>query len=348
MNNKIKIILLIGLLTYVVQCHAGLPAIKHTIEVVDQDGKVIPDADFAYSFHPGKSINELEHLKTNSKGLIVLKGVKTPITPGAGGKITKEGYYPTYAYSGKLTINRVLNRWEPWDKTTTTVLKKIKNPVSMYAQRTGLRFPKTNTTVGYDLEKGDLVAPHGKGLISDFIFTCKNEYVDRSKYHQSISISFSNPNDGIQLYQKDENDRSEFIWPYKAPVKGYINSIYKFRERNWNNNTEALTHNIIDEKGSYELDIREYRIEKPCNYIFRIRTKVDKDGSIISAKYGKIQGDFQISGVAVGGGASFIYYFNPDGTRNLEFDKKNNLFKWPQTNRKERVNVNDKTALLKP
>ena len=52
------------------------------------------------------------------------------------------------------------------------------------------------------------------------------------------------------------------------------------------------------------------------NYYFRVRTKVDDGGNIVSAYYGKIYGDFM----------QFSYYLNPTpNSRNVEFDPKRNL-----------------------
>jgi len=57
----------------------------------------------------------------------------------------------------------------------------------------------------------------------------------------------------------------------------------------------------------------EYR-----NYYFRVRTKVDDRGNIVSAHYGKIYGDFM----------QFKYYLNPTiNDRNVEFDPEQNLMK---------------------
>jgi hypothetical protein len=51
-------------------------------------------------------------------------------------------------------------------------------------------------------------------------------------------------------------------------------------------------------------------------YYFRVRTKVDDRGNIVSAHYGKIYGDFM----------QFAYYYNPTpNDRNIEFDPKQNL-----------------------
>jgi len=51
-------------------------------------------------------------------------------------------------------------------------------------------------------------------------------------------------------------------------------------------------------------------------YYFRVRTKMDENGNVVSAHYGKIYGDFM----------QFRYYFNPTpNDRNIEYDPKQNL-----------------------
>jgi len=51
------------------------------------------------------------------------------------------------------------------------------------------------------------------------------------------------------------------------------------------------------------------------------------DGKVHKALYGKIHGEIRFdvinSKTAI---IIFTYYLNPDGTRNLEFDQKRNLF----------------------
>ena len=61
---------------------------------------------------------------------------------------------------------------------------------------------------------------------------------------------------------------------------------------------------------------------------FRVRAKTDKDGKITEAKYGKIYGDIEFAPLKPNKTRlSFTYYFNPTGTRNLEFDPNQNLLK---------------------
>jgi hypothetical protein len=52
------------------------------------------------------------------------------------------------------------------------------------------------------------------------------------------------------------------------------------------------------------------------NFYFRVRTKLDENGNVVSARYGKIYGDL----------AQFTYYFNPTlNDQNVEFNPKQNL-----------------------
>jgi hypothetical protein len=69
------------------------------------------------------------------------------------------------------------------------------------------------------------------------------------------------------------------------------------------------------------------KVESNQNYFYRVRT-VKEDGKIKSAMYGKIYGEIQFDVInAPTAAIIFTYYLNPDGTRNTEFDPKNNLFR---------------------
>ena len=57
--------------------------------------------------------------------------------------------------------------------------------------------------------------------------------------------------------------------------------------------------------------------DKMRNYYFRVRSKRDEKGNIISGYYGKIYGEFP----------EITYYLNPVvNDRNIEFDVNRNLF----------------------
>lgn len=161
--------------------------------------------------------------------------------------------------------------------------------------------------MGFDLEKGDWVAPYGHGVIDDFVLNFRvSRYEGYNDYACSLEISFQNEQDGIQTYKPEKLDQSYFKWPYDAPENGYVKKIYKMRS------------NRPDKGYQSSLDDDAF-------YVFRVRTKVDKDGHITSAKYGKIKGDFRFDIVR---NFKIKYWLNPSGTRNLEFDPDQNLMKW--------------------
>ena len=239
--------------------------------------------------------------KTNADGMF---SASDNTSPNVVVTVTKPGYYESnesvfseagVAHQGILTI----------------VLKKIKNPVPMYAKKVNSvwgisKIPVFNQDVGYDLEVGDWVAPHGKGKTADFVFNVVAENKDPKKDRKCVyNIKFSNDKDGIQEYNANKGNQSVYRWPYEAPEDGYVKKIEKYdivssdrREKNIKNDNEM-------------------------NYIYRVRTKTDGKGNIIEARYGKIQGEITVFS---NGGIQFTYCFNPSGNHSLEFDTEKNLF----------------------
>jgi hypothetical protein len=224
-----------------------------------------------------------------------------------GFSVDKDGYYQSGAGYEFPTRNKLLNRWEPWNPTVKVVLKKKRNPVPMYMKGTfDMRIPEFDKPIGFDLEIGDWVIPYGEGKISDFIFNMHVEDRAYTDYECHFTLTFSNPLDGIQKYYFDENDQSYFKWPFNAPIDGYEEKLKKWKSIS------------LPEKGY------ESNENKAVHYMFRVRTKTDDKGNIVASRYGKLGGEFKFSPA---GEIVFGYYFNPDGTRNLEEDPKQNLFK---------------------
>lgn len=223
------------------------------------------------------------------------------------GDITKEGYYESgVAHSFYVTK---LGMWQPWGKEFKVVMRPIVNPVPMYVRNAIFKVPAKGVEVGFDLEKADWVIPYGKGVKSDFIFKVEQHYESDNNYDARLTLSFPNHHDGIQVIKDDGggdfNVGSWFRLPHTAPENGYLPTIKK--QIAW---------------GSFG---RKSNMEDDNNYIFRVRSEIDKNGNLSKAMYGKIRGELRY---AVGSGGVIVmhYYLNPDYTRNLEFDPKRNLF----------------------
>jgi hypothetical protein len=271
------------------------------VKVVDEDRQSMINTEVEVWYHVGNK-------QLANKGLSSTKGEFVSTGEGLLPQVTiyarSQGCYDSsviYKFDKKL----IFNRWEPWNPTIEVVLKKKRNPVPMIMGGPDwVAIPKLDTPVGYDLEKGDWVAPYGTGIINDLTIEFNLSSRAYTDYDANMTISFPNGQDGIQEYWFDKAEQSAYKWPFEAPLSGYKRSVNVF-ERDTPEN-------------GYKTNKKE-----GVNYIFRIRTKLDKDGNVISANYGKFTGEF---GISRKGKTRFSYILNPDGTRNLEEDPKKNLF----------------------
>jgi len=188
-------------------------------------------------------------------------------------------------------------------------MRKIENPVPMYARdakSSNLAIPEEGKELGFDLIEFDWVPSYGKGKVADFIFNLKSRFSGMRDYESRLTLKFSNKNDGIIKITENFDNGSEFKLPRFAPKNGYINEIIFLRSRH----KGGITHENYNYNDSY---------------IFRVRSK-QNEGEEIQGMYGKIRGPIVLEPRVKPADLNFEFYLNPDGTRNLEFDPKRNLF----------------------
>lgn len=280
---------------------------KLTLLVKDEQGIPVEGAKayISYSKPEIGGVGVADILKEGLTGKEGLFTAESSTMSGVGLSAEKFGYYTSNIHYEFTSHSKPLNHWEPWNPTIEVVLKKKRNPVPMYIKYTdSIKMPALGTPVGYDLEIGDWVAPYGSGKISDFVFNFNS--VDRAwtDYDCGYTLTFSNEKDGIQEYTFDSNVQSSYRWPFQAPEEGYTGELKRSRK---DSPKTGLVTNAKDE----------------INYLFRVRTKTDQNGNIVEARYGKIKGEINVWP----GKVKFFYYFNPDGTNNLEEEPEENLFK---------------------
>lgn len=243
---------------------------------------------------------------------------------------SKPGYYPVSLRDlSKAT-----------DHDVELVLPRVINPIPLYVLRIdddqGIVFPVHDQWIGFDLEIGDWVSPHGKGKTADFRLRFKNEFkgwkdwlasdidslmaetkelakrrnedwtiekfkMRSGKWDGLVEMSFPGEGDGI-LEAKRFIGYSPMKLPHHAPDDGY-SSAWKRMVNNYDG--------II--------------LPRDTGFFLRTRVKRDQKGQIISANYSKFIG--RMNAMANTGMIEFFYYFNPTpNDRNLEFDPKKKLF----------------------
>jgi hypothetical protein len=326
---KAKLNVLCGsLLVLAMMAHADIGNVQITFKVTDESGNPVPQVRLGASFIQSKLIAPVTagdlskkqiNATTDIHGEAVIKA-SSVYDRHVGYRIDPvHGYYRVYG--GDYTFQQVVNgEWRPQNPIIDITLRPILHPIPMYAKMPeNLELPEIENPIGYDLVVGDWVMPYGKGLKSDLVFRLdrKPDKTVKIGYYQSevklfdttLTVSFANPDDGIQSIATNDRYAGDFTLPRYAPLDGY---------------EPRLVEHTYRESGEKPIitDVKQGQA-----YFYRVRI-VKQDGKIVSAQYGKIKGiNFDVinSPTAI---ITFTYYLNPTpNDRNMEFDPKQNLFK---------------------
>ena len=253
------------------------------------------------------------------------------------------GYYNSgwYALNYQERSFLKLGRWMPDNVVVTVRLDRIVSPIPLYVKKAvgvyrhrersdriidttykelSTALLKTNNvrnvrnaTMAFDMIEGDWLPPIGNGNVADIAFTFNEDVLGwkiaeghgvsiHKKYKMNALISIAGDGNGIVEVPSDQNAGIKLR---TAPSNGYVNTLTRWR--GWFGGGDGSKTDC----------------DKNRCYAFRIRTVYDDDGNVKSAYYGKIYGDFDLSGLE---GVSFIYYLNPTpNDRNLEWDMTNNV-----------------------
>lgn len=291
------------LLIILCSCDNRGPVAMVSVKVIREDNKVINNCNVSVGFLSNLDANKEASIKgnVNNEGIFSAKYRTNGIV---GATISKAGYYNSnvgYRFNKKSN-----NRWEPWNPELAVILRKIENPVPMYARKAELILPVLNKNVDFDLIEYDWVAPYGKGKHGDISFNSNKRWVSNLDFDGTLTIKFNGSKNGILLINESRTYGSQFKLPRYAPENGYIKQIQK------------SIHAKPGEGINYD-----YHGDR--NYIFRIRSENGAYGKL-NSMYGKIHGDISYGFKDKSAVIIFNYYVNPDHTRNLEFNPKRNLF----------------------
>jgi hypothetical protein len=277
------------------------PKWQATLKIVDDDGHPVPKAETWVSYYIAPPPGETSAW-AKITGLTDTNGLFTASHRGwseaLGFHVQKDGYYPTsMKYELGFPEQYSVQKWNP---SLTLILKKIGQPIPMYAKWVNLGIPVIGKPVGFDLAVGDWIAPHGKGKTTDMLFTAQLDQRAELDFDYKLTVSFPNSGDGIQEFKVPSlpvDQGSSLRSPHEAPAEGYLPQWIQTRVRK--PRKPEVTNRDLNR-----------------NFFFRVRTVLDEKGNIKSACYGKIYGDFM----------NFRYFLNPEpNSRNVEFDPQKNL-----------------------
>lgn len=283
--------------------HRNGAKVKEVLRVVDQDGVPVVGAKMKGGMRSGPYDKDVTPIRgvTDTNGMFVIEGKCTDIMQCG---ITYDNYYESrfriMNYGG--THELVDGKWHPYGTQRTIILNKIINPqpLAYHNARTWFDIPVYNTWTGFDLEKYDFVPPYGKGSANDVLlrFTLNKTSID--DHHMTMDVSFTN-NPYAGAYEMKKNKLSELESVYRADTNATYRTFFSYKFDRWPG------------KGSmYEkyLSSDEY-------LIFRTRTKIDDEGRLVSAHYGKIYGEWNFVGTGGMSMEEVMFNSTPNDT-NLE------------------------------
>jgi hypothetical protein len=274
------------------------------VKVVGEDGNSITGANIAVSYDivpPPSDPNQPQYGEI--KGVTDTNGMfsasHTDSSLGLAIIVEKSGHYTTHiGYQFYFDEKRQ-------NPTFTLMLKEIGKPIPMYAKHEEAKVQEEDKPIGFDLMAGDWVTPSGKGFHSDLFFTVHRKIINEREYDCALTVTFPNKGDGIAIAPSESVTGSAFRTSRTAAENGY----------------------------EPELDLHYSNTNQPqgvFGYFIRVHTELNPDGTIKSALYGKIPGNFRFyAGTKVPrAGMGFDYYLNPTpNDRNVEFNPTKNLVK---------------------
>jgi hypothetical protein len=277
---------------------APTPTWKITFKVANETGQPVFGAKVTVGYLFTNQITGM----TDSNGIFVASHKDKSFSLGFD--VKKTGFYSFHqSYEMGWAYQYNETKWNP---TINVLLRKIGNPIPMYARRKeeGMVLQKENEPMGFDLKAGDWVAPYGNGSHTDMFFTLLHrQIISRTEFDCTLKVSFPNKGDGIVAAPAEEFAGSAFRTSRTAAENGYESELtLRFR------NTELAT-NVF-------------------GYFIRVETSLDENENVKSALYGKIPGGFKLYAGTIKphSGMGFDYYLNPTpNDRNLEFDLGKNL-----------------------
>ena len=277
---------------------------KYVYRVVDDEGNAVSNALahvwFSSYRRPQDKADWL--LETDVNGMFVSEHrFNEKFSVG----IDKHGYYHTHDAINYLVMTVLPvkeGKWQPYGETRTVVLKRMHNPHEMLGpemppQRKIRIYDKW---LDFDLENGDFLPPMGNGRNADMLVRFKLKGQMPYDWSIKMDVSFTNhPCAGAYVLKKD-------VWSdMKSVYFADTNALY----------LTDFSFQYAREKGSRRPVVE--KLGEDEYLVFRTRTKVDHDGRLISARYGKLYGPWNFED-AGGSQIQKVFLNKADNDANLE------------------------------
>ena len=296
--------------------HSRSAEARECFRIVDSDGKPVTNANVRCAFKVRAGASGLRDVYgvTGTNGLCTITGTCRAYMDYS---VEKDGYYCSHGKVDYMETTRVPavadGKWQPYGETRTVVLKRIKNPYAVKVfsgEQCHRKIPAFEQWLPFDMEQSDWLAPYGKGVYGDVLLRFEKAGSGRvGDFAYSMEACFTN-NPHAGFYCKPMDVFSDLKTDYNADTNAIFCVNYRFL-------IDAISNGPVKKMG----------IEKGSYLVFRTRTRVDENGRLIGAHYGKYSGSWRSDRKELhfGGGC-----FNPvendnniEGEQNLHYAIRN-------------------------
>lgn len=305
------------------------PLVTLKAMVSDEAGEPIEDAKVKGLFRTTSGSGEkVVEALTDESG----RAAVTAATPfSAYLYINKEGYYQSEFKRIDVSEPPSYGELTPRTRFREVTLRQIINPVPLIAKRLeGVQIPLQNEWVGYDLELGDWVEPHGKGERSDVLFRYQNEFlglrISEENLNRARELNSTGPIPWTEERERNlyGNWSGELEISFPSEEEGIVKVVDEYLAHN----ELRLPHLALEEgyepSKSWKGWMPSKMTDPHVGYFLRVRVR-ERNGQILEANYAKINEEIQFD---PRGKVTLSYCFNPEvNDRNLEFNTDKNLLK---------------------
>lgn len=318
---KLFFLLILSGLLSVACASVKLPKVKATFKFTNQNGEPVANLPISFGLSRTTGIRG----ETDADGVFVGEGPAhdTYLLIAASFKNSElnKKYY-RFQYEKRIADWKNYpkdGKWKPWNETHNFIIKEKINPIPMYAINPAnfkSNIPIIDKWIGYDLELNDWLAPFGSGVMADFecclsLTYCKEEFLT-----QSLKIRFPYSEAGCYFMKKD--------------LGHAFPSTYHANEKHDYDREIAFSKVYLFSHEQFRFSSNDsHLLEKDDYIVFRTRTKVDDDGNLIEARYGKIYGPINFNfllkptGEIIHKSVQMSYHLNPNiNDTNLECNRK--------------------------
>ena len=251
---------------------------KILYRVVDDEGTPITNAIVHATWQndfPRKTWEE--EFVTDTNGMFV---ARANVGGRFGCHVVKKGYYRSsggvnFCWRPGVSPLVLDGKWQPYGEEKTLIVKRKKNPIDMpMLLHTTIQVPVTNVWLGLDMESFKWVKPYGEGKHADMLLRFNSE--SENRYYAkwaTMDVSFTN-NSHAGFYILPKDVYSFMKSAYEADTNMTFHASRTFRMGRVPSDDDLLDKNLY--------------------MVFRTRTKLDDEGKLVSAHYGKIYGPWSI------------------------------------------------------